>query len=268
MTKEVAETRGKRVPVTTQRHTLWSRNVFEEWAKARNNEFRDFRQESEKFTCVPSIDDVTVEEVDYWFSKLALEVRKRDGLDYRHEVLYSLFCGLNRLIREKYPAISLFHSPELRGFQQTLDGRLKELQSKQQPFKKQADAISTGDENEMWKQGVLGTHTPDTVINTLVFLTAKLFVLRGGREQRDLSREQFDFVKQDDGLMKVIFKEKVSKTNQGGLKRRKMEAKVVEHIEDPLDERSFSFLCCFYMSKWLVYYNANLACLYYMKFII
>ena len=83
----------------------------------------------------------------------------------------------------------------------------------------------------MWKHGVLGTHTPDTVINTLVFLTAKLLVLRGGREQRDLSREQFDFVKQDDGLMKVIFKEKVSKTNQGGLKRRKMEAKVVEHIE-------------------------------------
>ena len=34
--------------------------------------------------------------------------------------------------------------------------------------------------------------------------------------------------------MKVIFKEKLSKTNQGGLQRRKMEAKVVEHIEDPL----------------------------------
>ena len=111
--KEVAGTRGKRVAVTTQRHTLWSRNVLEQWAKARNNEFGDFRQESEKFTCVPSIDDVTVEQVDYWFSKLALEVRQRDGLDYRHKVLYSLFCGLNQLIREKYPAISLFHSPEL-----------------------------------------------------------------------------------------------------------------------------------------------------------
>ena len=49
--KEVAETRGKRVPVTTQRHTLWSRNVFEEWAKARNNEFRDFRQESKVYLC-------------------------------------------------------------------------------------------------------------------------------------------------------------------------------------------------------------------------
>jgi hypothetical protein len=142
---------------------------------------------------------------------------------------------------------SVCHTP------QKIHGRLKELQSKQQPFKKQADAISFADENEMWKQGVLGTHSPDTVVNTLMFLTANLFVLRGGREQRDLSREQFDFVKQDDGMMKVIFKEKVSKTNQGGLKRRKKEAKVVKHIEDPLDERSFTFFCSFYMSKWLVY---------------
>lgn len=191
---------------------------------------------------------------------LALEVRKRDGLDYRHEVLYSLFCGVNRIIRGKCQTISLFHSPELESFQQTLDGRLKELQSKQQPYKKQADSISIGDEDEMWKQGAPGTHSPDTVINTVVFLTAKLFVLRGGRELRDLTREQFDFVKQDDGLMKVIFREKVSKTNkpnQGGLKRRMKEAKVVEHIEDPLDERSFTFLWCFYVSKWLVYYNAN-----------
>lgn len=79
---EVAEARENRVPLTTQRHTFWSRHVYEHWAKARNNEFGDFTQESEKFTCVPSIDDVTVEQANYWFSKLALEVRKRDGLDY------------------------------------------------------------------------------------------------------------------------------------------------------------------------------------------
>ena len=49
--------------------------------------FRDFRQENEEFICVPSIEDVTVKELNYWLSKLALEVRKKDGGDYRHEVL-------------------------------------------------------------------------------------------------------------------------------------------------------------------------------------
>ena len=115
--KEVAEARENRVPLSTKRHTLWSRNVYEQWAKARNSEFRDFKQENEEFTRVPSIDVVTVKELNYWLSKLSVEVRKRDGGDYRHEVVFSLFCGLNRLTREIYPALSLFHSAEFTSLQ-------------------------------------------------------------------------------------------------------------------------------------------------------
>ena len=60
--KEVAEARENRVPLSTKRHTLWSGNVYEQWAEAMNNEFRDFRQENEEFICVPSIEHVTVKE--------------------------------------------------------------------------------------------------------------------------------------------------------------------------------------------------------------
>ncbi|KAK3705188.1 hypothetical protein QZH41_013984 [Actinostola sp. cb2023] len=128
--------------------------------------------------------------------------------------------------------------------------RLKELQSTQQPFKKQADAISAKDEEEMWSQGILGTHCPDAVLNALMFLSGKLFVLRGGKEQRELSHDQFVLEKQkENGLMLVIFKEKVSKTNQGGLKRRKVDRKEVRHVEDPTSEKSFTFIYNFYISK-------------------
>ena len=50
---------------------------------------------------------------------------------------------------------------------------------------------------------------------------------------------------------RTLFKysKKVSKTNQGGLKRRRQEVKSVEHIEDPTDERSWNFLYHFYLSK-------------------
>ena len=89
----------------------------------------------------------------------------------------------------------------------------------------------------MWKKGVMGTHSPDAVINALMFLSGKLFILRGGREQRDLSHDQFIFEEQLDGSMMVIFKEKVSKTNQGGLKRRKVVRKEVRHLEDPSNDR-------------------------------
>ena len=103
----------------------------------------------------------------------------------------------------------------------------------------------------MWKAGVLGTHSPDTVINTLLFLTGKLFALRGGKEQRDLTHDQFEFVDQPNGLVLVKYVEKVSKTNQGGLKRRKKELKTVEHVEDRrMDDKSFSFVYHFYLGKW------------------
>ena len=137
----------------------------------------------------------------------------------------------------------------MKPFQNTLDGRLKELQASQPPFKKQSDALSVNDEKEMWTKGVLGTHSPEAVTSISV---GKLFVLRGGQELRALSHDQIEFEERPDGTMRVTYKEKVSKTNQGGLKRRKTECKVVHHIEDLLDERSFSFMYNFYVSKWLV----------------
>lgn len=248
--KDVEKTKQNTVPKNTERHTVWSSNCYRTWAKARNVEFRDFHPEDSRFPSVPNLEELNVEQMNYWLSRFALEVKKRDGADYRHEVLYSLFCGVNRVIREKYPALSLFHAPELKPLQTTLDGRLKELQAKQQPFTKQADAISCSDESQMWSTGVLGTHSPKAVINTLLYLSGKLFVLRGGQELRELSHDQIEFLERQDGTMAVTYKERVSKTNQGGLKRRKIERKNVQHIEDPMDERSFTFIYHFYVNKW------------------
>lgn len=248
--KDVEETREGIVPRNTRRHTLWSSNCYNKWLEAREIEFRDFEPEDARFGTIPKLEDISIDEMNYWLSKFVLEVRKHDGTDYRHEVLYSLFCGINRVIKEKHPELSLFHSTALLPFQQTLDGRLKELQATQKPFKKQSDAISVNDETTMWEKGVFGTHSPEAVINTLLFLSAKLFVLRGGRELRSLTHEQIEFEERADGTMCVTYREMVSKTNQGGLKRRKVEPKVVQHVEDPLDEKSFTFIYHFYVNKW------------------
>jgi hypothetical protein len=49
------------------------------------------------------------------------------------------------------------------------------------------------------------------VVNTLLFLSAKLFLLRGGHELRSLSHDQIQFEEKQDGSMCVTYKEKVSK---------------------------------------------------------
>ncbi|XP_028410790.1 uncharacterized protein KIAA1958-like [Dendronephthya gigantea] len=192
--RDVESARENRTPENTTRHALWSSNVYKKWAEARNKEFRDFVPENAEFKHVPNLEDLTVKKINYWFSRLALEVRKVDGGEYKHEVLYSLFCGLNRSIQVKHPALNMSNSPELRPLQQALDGRLKELQATQKPGKKTAAAVSVTDERQMWDAGVLGTGSPDSIINTLLFLTGKLFALRGGKEQRELTRDQFEFV--------------------------------------------------------------------------
>ena len=120
-----------------------------------------------------------------WLSTFVLEVRKADGGEYRQEVLYSLFCGLNRIIQVQHPALNLFHSPELKPLQQTLDGRLKELQASQKPIDKKADAVSVSDERQMWNCGILGTSCPNSVIITLLYFTGKLFALRGGKSSEN-----------------------------------------------------------------------------------
>jgi hypothetical protein len=209
--RDVQSARENRTPENTTRHTLWSSNVYKKWAEARNKEFTDFVPENAEFKHVPNLEDLSVNEINYWFSRLALEVRKVDGGEYKHEVLYSLFCGLNRSIQVKHPALSTLNSPELKPLQQALDGTLKELQASRKPVKKRANAVSVTDEREMWNTGVLGTGSPDNVINTLLFLTGMLFALQGGKQQRELTHDQFPFVNKPDGMVIVKYTEKCLK---------------------------------------------------------
>jgi len=43
---EVDKTRENTVPPNTKKHTLWSTNVYKQWAKSRNEEFEDFESEN------------------------------------------------------------------------------------------------------------------------------------------------------------------------------------------------------------------------------
>ena len=144
----------------------------------------------------------------------------------------------------------LFKSPHLKRLQDALDSRLKDLQSRQSPFRKKAKVLSQKDEQMLWTTGSLGTHSPAVLLDTLVFLAGEIFALRGGQERRDLCFDGFDFVETEDGKTMVTYREKTSKANQGELKRRKLTPKEVIRIEDGADERSFTYIFNFYMSKW------------------
>jgi hypothetical protein len=85
--RDVQSARENRTPENTTMHTLWSTNVYKKWAEARNNECTDFVSENAEFKHVPNLKDLSVKEINYWFNRFTLEVRKVNGGEYKHEVL-------------------------------------------------------------------------------------------------------------------------------------------------------------------------------------
>ena len=89
--------------------------------------------------------------------------------------------------------------------------------------RKQAGIITIEEEEEMWRQGVLGTDNPTKLVNTLLYLIGLNFALRGGQEHRDLKwkNSQIKLISNKKGEF-LRYSEDVSKSNQGGLKHRKV----------------------------------------------
>ena len=48
----------------------------------------EISNQDSRFPFVAKLEEITLEEMNYWLSRFALEVKKSDGTNYRHEVLH------------------------------------------------------------------------------------------------------------------------------------------------------------------------------------
>ena len=60
-------------------------------------------------------------------------------------------------------------------------------------MRKQAGMIKEEDEKKLIALGILGQHSPQALLHTLLFECGKLFGLRGGKELRNVRRSHFEF---------------------------------------------------------------------------
>ena len=64
---------------------------------------------------------------------------------------------------------------------------MKRLQEKGLGSKhKQAEPITEVEEEILWEKGELGDHTPQSLLNTMVYMNSVYFAQRSGKEHRNL----------------------------------------------------------------------------------
>ena len=61
--------------------------------------------------------------------------------------------------------------------------RLKAAPGTQSPPKRE-EPISGAEEEILWSKGLLGSHSPQSLIDTVVFMAGLYFALRSGEEHR------------------------------------------------------------------------------------
>ena len=114
--------------------------------------------------------------------------------------------------------------------------------------KKQAEPITTEEENKLWEQGILGNSSPQVLLDTMVFLCGMYFALRSGQEHRSLQCSQIELFEPQNSPPYLVYNENYSKNNTGGIAQRKIKPKTVTHHANTNPSRCFVQLYKEYMS--------------------
>ena len=167
MTKEsIQEARKMAIPKRTRQDTEYCVRVWEAWRKHRNDNLD---------SSVPCLLEMETQEMSHWMTRFALEIRKQDGNEYQPNTLHHIICGLMRYVRANSIAdIDFFKDREYADFRQSLDAEMKRLQSKGIGSEhKQAEPFTIEEEEMLWQNKILGDHTPEALLNTIISERAK-----------------------------------------------------------------------------------------------
>ena len=244
--EEVAEARSKGVPLKTQKDTAWCIYIWEQW--------REHRQRTTGVAILPTM-DLDKSGLNYWLSRFILEVRKQGNppSEYPPNTLYHICCGIQRYLRwNGKPGIDILSDPTFAEFKSSLDAEMKRLQaSGVGSKKKQAEPLSHEDVELLWSKKLLGDATPQSLLDTIVFMNGLFFALRSGKEHRQLRFDgpQIRVIENPGERPYLLYTEDISKNRPGGLKGRKQKPKVVrQHANEENPQRCFVQLYKLYNS--------------------
>ena len=147
---------------------------------------------------------------------MIVEIRKKKscGEAYPPNSLYQLCSGIERYFRENdRPEINLFENWYFEKFQDLLKAEIKRLTAQEHGI------VVKVVEEKLWNLKLLGDHSPQVLLDTMVFMIGRNFSLRDGKDHRNLHFEQLTLV-EDSATKpkKLLYNSFGEKNSQGGLK--------------------------------------------------
>ena len=204
--EEIIAMRKRAIPEKTVKDTKYCVSVWEEWCK--------HREETTSCT-IPSLNSITLSDLQFWLVRFILEVRKKDGCEYPPDTLHHLCSGIVRFLRTNgtHSSLDIFKDPFFAPFRSSLDAEMKRLQSKGLGSKRnQAEPITEQEEDLLWEKGKLGDHNPRVLLQTIFYMVGVFFALRSGHEHRALrfSPSQLEIVQRNGMTPYILYTEDLS----------------------------------------------------------
>ena len=189
--------------LNTKRSTSTWIGVFRSWAELRGR--------------TTEIEKLSPDELDETLQYFYAEIKKKNGKDYEPNSLCAMQAGLERYLKDQGYTESILTSRDFSSSRAVLEGKarhLREMGMGKRPNK--AESL-TREEEILWECGQFGSHSPNSIINTLWWTFTQHFGMRGRQEHHSMKIEDFELKFADGGKEFLTYSEGITKTRQSGL---------------------------------------------------
>ena len=158
------------------------------------------------------------QELNAYIAEFIITVRKKDGNeDYEPSSLCSLMASFERYLKKKnYRGFSIMKDAEFEQARKALQSKQKDLKQKGKGNKPNASVALTEEEIKLlYDKELLGTSTPEALLNTIWFNNTIHFGLRGCKEHRNMCWGDVQLRQTTNGEEFLEYSERQTKTRTG-----------------------------------------------------
>ena len=206
---EIHSMRQNSVNNNTAKTTLTWLNAYKSWAVERHVD--------------TDIENIPPVELNLVLERFFAELRKNDGSEYEPESLAVMQASLDRHLKGKNYPTSIVRGREFSSSNATLKGKATQLRERGKGSRPNASkALTREEEDELWRDGKLGTSDPETLLHTVWHSLTQHLGFRGRQEHRTANLEDFHFGQDENNVEFIEYKDsKPTKTRPGGLRSKR-----------------------------------------------